>query len=669
MKTLNKHLAVLLVASTMAVSACGSRSTDSTADTGGVDTDTVDSGVTFNPDGSINTGDPDLGAAVGPDINFELFSDETDIQTGGSESVAITATLIDENRNPLENVDVAWSATGGVLQDRTLTSDSNGVVSASLRVPQDFINRDIIVTVSAGGFSSSLIVTTFGTTLDVQGTDRSVVQGGTLDVDFTLTAGDGEPIANRPIVLSSELGNTFTPAVPITDQNGNVAVSISTEMGADTITYGALDDPTLSGSFPLSVSADELRFSTVGNTTEFEVNTDNTITVQWLSGGQPVINGPLRVSTSAGEILGGSVVFTDASGRVDIPISSPSAGEARISVQDATDGAPFSSFDLLFVATTPSQLEMSATSTRVFVDEDRAELTALVRDINGNPVKGQEILFTADDLRGGQLSPSAAITNDEGEASTTFIAGSNATEIDAIEVVGTVQGTAISGSVNLSVVERRLNVTLGAGSMLSQDELLTQNIRNMVVQVADGSGSAISNATVSLTITPVNYRKGGLVLVDDAGQPAPEDNAESWTPSFWSRIEGQPFSITCAAEDANLNRTLDVGEDTNGNGSLDPQDPAVLVPVEGDNFATLTGGGSLVTDDNGIGFFRMIYPKSNSNWSRVRVTARATALGTEAQDDLEMNLLSLVADVNDPLVSPPNLASPYGTVLDCSSPD
>lgn len=665
MKTLTKQLAVLLAASTLIVSGCGSRSADEGADA--VDGSTTDGGVTFNPDGSINTGDPDLGAAIGPDINFELFSDATDIQTGGSEAVAITATLIDENRNPLEGVEVQWSATGGVLQDRTLVSDGNGVVMASLRVPQDFINRDIIVSVSAGGFSTALTVTTFGTTLEVQGADRSVVQGGSLDVDFTLTAGDGEPIANRPIFLSSEAGNTFTPAVPVTDQNGNVAVSIDTAMGADTITYAALDDPTLTGSFPLSVSSDELSFSTVANGTEFEVNTSNTITVEWMSGGQPVVNGPLRVSTSAGEILGASVLFTDANGRVEVPISSPSAGAARLSVQDATDGAPFSAFDLLFIATTPAQLDMSSTSTRVFVDEDRAEITALVRDANGNPVKDQEVIFTADDLRGGQLSPSASITNSDGEASTTFIAGSNATEIDAIEIVGTVQGTNISGTVNLSVVERRLNVTLGAGSMLQQDELLTQNIRNMVVQVADGSGTAIANASVSLTITPIDYGKGRMTLVDDSGQPAPADGDDSWTPSGWARIVGTPYSVNCNAEDTNLNRTLDTGEDINGNGSLDPQDPAVLVPVEGDNFATLTGGGMLVTDENGIGFFRMIYPKSNSNWSQVLVTARATALGTEAQDELEMSLLSLVDDINDPLVTPPNLRSPYGTTLDCTS--
>lgn len=489
--------------------------------------------------------------------------------------------MIDDSRNPLAGQEVSWSAAGGVLQDIVDVSDENGSVSASLRVPQDYNNRDIIVSVTAGGYESNLNVTTYGTTLDVQGTGKSVVVGGTLDVDFTLTAGDDEPIVNRPIILSSAAGNTITPATPVTDQNGKVSVSIGTEMGLDTISYSALNDPTLTGSFSLDVSSDELAFITAGGASEVSVGQTSTITVEWLSSGAPVVNGPLRVTTTAGEIAGDSILFTDANGHISFPISSPSAGDAKIIVQDATDGAPFSTFDMLFVATVPASLNLSSTSTRVFVDEDRAEITALVRDANGNPVKGQEVTFSADDLRGGQLSPSTGVTNDSGEATTSFIAGSNATEIDAIEIFGRVEGTTIDGSVKLSVVERRLNVTIGAGSGLLQDDLLTQNIKNLVVQVADGSGA----------------------------------------------------------------------------------------PLEGDEFATLSGNGTLLTDSNGTGYFRMIYPKGNSNWAFLRITARAAALGTEAQDDLEISLRSLVADVDDEDVSPPNLTSPYGVSADCASPN
>ena len=70
------------------------------------------------------------------------------------------------------------------------------------------------------------------------------------------------------------------------------------------------------------------------------------------------------------------------------------------------------------------------------------------------------------------------------------------------------------------------------------------------------------------------------MLVDDAGRTASAGDPD-WTPDFWARVSGAPYSVTCVAEDVNLNRTLDAGEDINGNGSLDPQDPAILAPVEG----------------------------------------------------------------------------------------
>jgi hypothetical protein len=663
MKASLKTLALLAATSTLLLAGCGSR-TD--GDTGAAtDASGTSSGVTFNPDGSIATGDPALGAAVAAPINFEMFSDATDIRTGGSETVSITATLLDDSRNPLAAQEVSWSATGGALQDLVNVTDENGVASAALRVPQDFNNRDIVVTVSADSSQSSVSITTYGTTLDVQGTGKSVVLGGTLDVDFTLTAGDGEAIANQPISLTSEMGNTITPATPVTNQNGKVSVSIGTVLGSDTVSYRALDDSSLSGSFAVNVSSDDLNFISGDNNTEIEVGTTAALAVEWLSSGNAVFNRPLRVTTTAGDITGSSILFTDTAGRISIPISSPSAGQATITVQDAEDGAPFTTFDVLFVATQPASLNLASTSTRVFVDADSAEITALVRDANGNPVKGQEVTFSAADLRGGQLSPSTGLTNDSGEATTSFIAGSNATEIDAIEVVGRVEGTAIAGSVNLSVVERRLNVTIGAGSRLSQDGLQTQNIKNMVVQVADGSGAPIENASVSLSITPIAYYKGRMGHVDETGAPLTDLSDDTWKADHWA-----PHVTTlCAAEDINLNRTLDAGEDINGNGRLDPQDPALLTAVESSELATLAGNGNLLTDGNGTGYFRMVYPKGNSNWAFLRVTARATALGTEAQDDLEISLDSLVDDISDIEFVPPNRLSPYGYSDDCASPE
>ncbi len=631
------------------------------------DADAATGGTRYDANGNVVGGAPGLGAAVEapvPELTFQLYSDATDLLTGGADTAVLTAILIDAGRTPVAGQQVSWSADGGVLQDVVATTDDNGVATASLRMPRSYRNTDVNVTVTSGPFGETIGVRAYGTTLDVQGLQRSVVAGESLEASFTLVAGDGEPIANRPIGIASAAGNTVTPAVPLTDENGVATVRIGSDAGNDTLVVTALDDPSLTQSFEFAVSADRLRFETDGEP-RFDVDSVDEVRVRWTRGGAPVAFADLRVSTTAGQIITGSTVRTDADGHVVLPVSSSAAGPARITVEDL-DGDPVSDFEVVFVATTPAVLDIGTTSTRVYVD-GTSQLGALVRDINGNPVAGEEVLFESPNLRGGQLSPATAITNAEGKATTTFRAGSIATELDAIQITAsTAAGALIADSVGLSVVERRLNVSIGRGADLSSDAFATQNRRNMVVQVADGSGAALPDASVSLAITPIEYYKGRLVPVDENGMPFDPSSPDDWKASYYAPYGAQ----TCIAEDVpSLNRSLDPGEDLNNNGRLDPQDPAVLAPVDGADVATLDAGGGLLTDANGTGYFQLVYPKGNANWALVRVTARASHLGTEAQDSLVTSLPALRADIGVGEGTPPNYLSPYGQAADCSDPD
>lgn len=75
MKTSLRTLAALAAAMTLVLAGCGARDTGD--DTGAVDASGGSVDVTYHADGSIASGSLDLGAAVGPEINFELFSDAT----------------------------------------------------------------------------------------------------------------------------------------------------------------------------------------------------------------------------------------------------------------------------------------------------------------------------------------------------------------------------------------------------------------------------------------------------------------------------------------------------------------------------------------------------------------------------------------------------------------
>jgi len=615
-------LSVLLVVSTLALSACGQR-----------------------PESSSSA----LGAAQAAEgISVRVVTDVSSIQTGGTDSASITAMVTDENNNALAGSEVLFSASSGVLQDVTTITDVNGEVSATLKLPQDFSNQEILVSAEAEGNIASALVITTGSVLDVSGPDNTVV-GDDVELVLSLIAGNEEPIANHQISVVSTAGNSVTPSTVTSGIDGRVSVMIGTEEGDDVIQLSSLNN-TVSAEHRFEVSQDMLRFAEGTDGADAPVSQVNTLTVNWSSQSVPVANQQLVFSTTAGEIVGDSVVTTDANGTATVQVQSFSSGPARITVEDALDARPSTSVDLEFIAVNPQNITLDASSSRVPATSGSV-ITATIRDGQGNPVKNQVVEFTSLDLKGGQLNPASARTNSSGIARVTFTAGSDATEIDDVVIQASVKNTNIANTIRLTVVERVVNVTLGTSNRLVTRNFETQYALPFIVQVADGGGAPLENAELTFSIKPQAYYKGYMYWHE------PEGETGVWRPEY---------TVLCNSEDTNGNRILDAGEDLNGNGSLDPQDPALIAAVyeSEDDVATIEGG-SLSTDATGTGFFEIRYPKSNSLWSTIEVTARAEALGSEVSDSYELTLSLSADDANEGGVNPPNSVSPYGRSNSC----
>ena len=646
-----KKIGIALMVASLTLSACGKRTdgeTDATAGTTG--------STSFTGTGQVVGGIPGVGAAVEAALNVRVISDRNHIPTGGSDVAVITALITNELNQAVADEAVVISSTGGVLQAISTVTDENGEATATLALAQDYQNQDISVTVAAGAHTGSVLIQASGSTLDVAG-PSALVLGDAAELTFTLKAGNLQPIANHTLMLSSLANNTITPATVVTDASGRATVVASSANGNDTISVSALDGSVV-GSHSFNVAADILTFADSVIDAEYPVGSVNDVTVTWEREGQPVANEELRFSLTAGQLLTPAVATTDVAGEAFITITSSSAGPATITVEDNGDGDPATQIEVEFVATTPAVLALETSSSRVHTN-DNSTIVAVVTDANGNPVKNQEVTFTSADLKGGQLNPASAITNSAGLANVTFTAGDQATTLNEILLAAEVEGTAIADTVNLTVVERVLNITIGTSNFLEERANKTQYSVAYVVQVADGSGTPLQDATVEVSIEPIEYYKGTMRLVDNAGFPY--DGTSTWSASQWL-----PFiSASCVSEDANHNRILDVGEDVNNNNELDPQDPALLAPVLDPELTTLVGS-SLTTDNRGSGYFELIYPASNAKWSTVRITARAQALGAESEDSFVMNLLMPAERANDTNSTPPNYLSPYGQGSSCT---
>lgn len=658
-----KRIAIAVVVSALVLSACGKR-TESSSDSNTVST-------TLNAQGQP-VSNAELGAAYGEELNVRVISSTPSLLTGGQETADITAAVTNKNNLPVANLPIEFSTSGGILQSAQSITDENGEATAILSLKYDSANQDIIVKAIVGDYENFARVVAEGSSLTVTGED-SVVPGTEVVIDAKLLAGDEKtPLANELITISSLAGNSLSTTSTLTDPRGRASVIVGTEKGADTITFSALNNvstiPTVVVEHSFSVSDEQLKFAS-DSETELVVNVAHDFLVNWSFAGEPIVGKELVFTVTAGQVVGSPIAVTDAEGNAVVTVLSSIAGEVTL-YAEAADGSLANKHTFFYVGDTPERLELSTTSSRVNT-RDSATIIALITDANGNPVKNTVITFSSANLKGGQLSSTTSVTDTNGEAEITFNAGNSGTEQDEIVIRADVADADVTNSVSLTVVEPVLNVTIGSSNEVVLSGESTQYSKAYVVQVADGGGQALIDSQVQLSLKPVFYLKGQLVLVDSKGIAYKDAIDEAtWSAAFWAIYPG--YTIVCPSEDANGNRILDDGEDINGNGSLDPQDPALLVALADDaegDLATLQGNGVLETDVTGSGYFRIVYPVSNAWWTNLEVIARAQALGAEATDVYRMRMPVLASEVEASVPLPPNRYSPYGSVLDCSNPN
>lgn len=659
-----KKIIILLIASTMVLSACGKRSDDAS-----------ESGAQgYNAAGEPTIDGeavPGLGAALlGRELTVRVISNEASLLTGGQETAEITAAVTNEVNVPEAEVEIQFSSNAGVLQNAQTVTDENGEATAILSLKYDSSNQDIEVKAEVGDFSGVARVVAVGSTLEITG-DDNIVLGSDVNVEAKLTAGDGEPIANEIVNIVSKAGNSLSTTSGVTDPDGMLSVVVGSANGDDMITFSALNSadgvPSVTQSYEFSVSDDQLKFA-ADSATELPVNQPHQFSVNWSFGGQPIVGKQLKFTITAGQVIGGATATTDVNGNVNVSVLSSIAGEVTLNVE-AANGTVNNRHKFSFYGDVPASIRTNSTSTRVNT-RDNATILAVVQDANGNPVKDTVVVFSSANLKGGQLSTTLATTNVNGEAEITFSAGTTPTEQDEISIFTEVEGTNINSGVSLTVVDPALNITIGSANVIEPIGNGTQYSIPYVVQVADGGGTALEGAKVKLSIEPILYRKGVMQLIDTEGRTRAQltEDDGNFTAKSWTSTSS--LTTSCAKEDINGNRVLDANEDLNGNGTLDPQDPAIIMPVaESLELPTLESNGVLTTDASGSGYFNVVYPVTNAAWAQIRVVARAQALGVEAEDTYTTMLNSDVNQMTNVNIAPVNAVSPYGSVLNCTNPN
>lgn len=569
--------------------------------------------------------------------SLEVSASSRQLGSSGDKPVTISAIAKDVNNNVLKDATVQFSVNNEATIEADTSTATTGVKTAlltpGLENPE---NRTVTVTIKSGTLLKTLDVAVTGTSLQLDGPTRIVINTPTT---FTAKLQDsaGKAIANETVTVNSSLNNSLTPISGsgfITDANGELQFKLNAvASGKDTLTISALG---ASSNKTIDISGDDFTLASVNK--EIKVNTAETIELLWKKDGVAQANKTIKLVATRGILP--FQVMTDAQGKASFSITSTTAGGTTITATDA-EGGLTASLTREFVAINPAALNVQVEQA-IISPEASTKIIAVVQDANDNPVKNQVVVFNLNDTVNGSLSSSLATTDSLGKATVAYTAGNATSAKNGVVIESHLQANpTITDKVTLTVGGRALRLVLGEDEKLAEDGVFYKKTFGVIV--TDSAGNALASKKVNFSVTPMRYAKGyasgcGITLADGT------------TSKKWAYTT----SAMCDSEDSDSDGWLDSGEDFNGNGTLEPT-----------HAATVTSSGT--TDSDGKVSVTVTYPQSEAYWSQVRLVATIDDSGTEYMESTEFVLPMLAADASNCDVSPPNAVSPYGIATDCAS--
>lgn len=285
---------------------------------------------------------------------------------------------------------------------------------------------------------------------------------------------------------------------------------------------------------------------------------------------------------------------------------------------------------------------------------NRSEIRALFQTAANRPVKNVRVRFDlGNDVNfvGGTFSTgnTTLYSDDNGVVTTAYIPGPRSSPTNGVTVracYGTTDSDpnllncTSSATVQMTVASEPLGVSIGTNELIVVGELTYT--KRFLVSVADSAGNAKADVGLSVSLDMPRFRKGFYTLVGDN----------------WVKTENSTAPLHCPNEDVNRNGVLETGEDTNGNGRLDPGRSDITVRL----VTPRTGA-------DGTAIVEIIYAKSFATWIDAWITVSASGVaGTEGRATYRMEPVPAdAAAIKNKDVFPAFGNSPYGRLAGCTN--
>jgi hypothetical protein len=266
-------------------------------------------------------------------------------------------------------------------------------------------------------------------------------------------------------------------------------------------------------------------------------------------------------------------------------------------------------------------------------------LQATVKNYDGEIVGGAPVTFFIENPTGGgeTVSPAVAYTSDFGIAEATFTSGSLGTDAQGVKVWAQVVNGLVCG-VDPGAICDDIDIVIGgtAGSVVIGQSTTIFSINGdtayqlpMSVLVSDSNGNPIVGEVVSLNVWPLQYTTGGWSGSDPCG---PVYDGDPLDPLSWYNNEddahpGSAYYRNLILDDDDMVTPPAAPSEDGGDTPVDPGhgDGQLTPPLS----AAGTLPATVITDENGVGTFNLVYVKSSAAWIKDQVTATVVVSGTE----------------------------------------
>lgn len=593
---------------------------------------------------------------------FTVESDNADI-------AVITATVVDENNVALKGAQVTFSSPVGqgtlFPSPSIIATDENGKASINFKSGDNPSNRTVTITASVAGIGSATLgIDIIGTTLETTTTTTSLqVPVGSTNVTqpikVTAKNAGGQPIRNVPLTFTVvTTGSAVVSASSLqgtTDNSGEVNLTL-TASGTGTATFvasGLNATPSTTLFTVANIAVDNPFRITAPTTDPSALTADGVSTLTVTVAAQGVAT--VRFTTTIGEWVGaGGLPYFDVAVAAGVATATLQAavGDQGFATVSAFNTSDYSIFDSMNVAMSPPisaaavmilQSDVKTLPQKTGTTSYSTTVRAQVKtdDASGNyPIYNVPVVLSLANSTGGgeTLSKGYATTDLNGFVIATFTSGITPTGQSGVQITATVAGApGISDSITVEIGGLAASVALGTPRVIEQiDTNDSINIYNMSALVADGTGTAVAGAQVTLHFWPASYLTG--VWYDDDTDFDTEDWRVYYTGVFNN-------------EDIDEDTILDPGEDVNGDGELTPA-----------NSTAGAGPSAVTTLADGAAPFNFTYLKDFAEWVLVRAKGTTRVLGTEATTTTYFTPSSLKSEVDQGLVHD----SPFRLILEAS---